>query len=142
MNCLRLQQSETCSTAKNITEISRGETRIHKSILEGSCRLVEQASGSLAISLLTESYYTTCRSSEFSQNTTLAEVDGVTLIRMGTFSAAAARNEPVSTRILPKSAHGQAILDLAPEHGLKAGWATPVFSSDEQVRGHLVPRLA
>src|SRR5258708_36542824 len=54
---------------------------------------------------------------------------------VGTCSAAASRQEQVITPDIAKDTHWAGYLDLAARHGLKAGWATPVLSSDNQVLG-------
>jgi signal transduction histidine kinase len=120
---------------KNITEmIARGDAL--QAILEGSCRLVEQAlPGSLAIILLLDGKRLR-RGAAPSFPKYMAEVDGFEIDpAVGTCSAAAARKEQVITPDIAKDAHWAGYLDLAARHGLKAGWATPVLSSDNQVLG-------
>jgi signal transduction histidine kinase len=120
---------------KNITEmIARGDAL--EAILEGSCRLVEQAlPGSLAIMLLLEGKRLR-RGAAPSFPKYMAEVDGFEIDpAVGTCSAAAARKEQVITADITKDAHWAGHLELAARHGLKAGWATPVLSSDNHVLG-------
>ena len=120
---------------KNITEmIARGDSL--EPILEGSCRLVEQAlPGSLAIILLLDGKRLR-RGAAPSFPKYLAEVDGFEIDpAVGTCSAAAARKEQVITADITKDAHWAGHLELAARHGLRAGWATPVLSSDNQVLG-------
>jgi len=130
------KQSETLLHGeKNITEmIARGDAL--QAILEGSCRLVEQAlPGSLAIILLLDGMRLR-RGAAPSFPKYMAEVDGFEIDpAVGTCSAAAARKEQVITPDIAKDAHWAGYLDLAARHGLKAGWATPVLSSDNQVLG-------
>ena len=130
------KQSETLLHGeKNITEmIARGDAL--QAILEGSCRLVEQAlPGSLAIILLLDGMRLR-RGAAPSFPKYMAEVDGFEIDpAVGTCSAAAARKEQVITPDIAKDAHWAGYLDLAARHGLKAGWATPVLSSDDQVLG-------
>jgi len=130
------KQSETLLHGeKNITEmIARGDAL--QAILEGSCRLVEQAlPGSLAIILLLDGMRLR-RGAAPSFPKYMAEVDGFEIDpAVGTCSAAAARKEQVITPDIAKDAHWASYLDLAARHGLKAGWATPVLSSDDQVLG-------
>lgn len=120
---------------KNITEmIARGDAL--EAILEGSCRLVEQAlPGSLAIVLLLEGKRLR-RGAAPSFPKYMAEVDGFEIDpAVGTCSAAAARKEQVITADITKDAHWAGHLELAARHGLRAGWATPVLSSDNHVLG-------
>src|SRR5881394_1221719 len=120
---------------KYITEmIARGDAL--EAILEGSCRLVEQAlPGSLAIILLLDGKRLR-RGAAPSFPKYMAEVDGFEIDpAVGTCSAAAARKEQVISADIAKDAHWAGYLDLAARHGLKAGWATPVLSSDNQVLG-------
>lgn len=120
---------------KNLTEmIARGDAL--EAILEGSCRLVEQAlPGSLAIILLLEGRRLR-RGAAPSFPKYMAEVDGFEIDpAVGTCSAAAARKEQVITADITKDAHWASYLELADRHGLRAGWATPVLSSDNQVLG-------
>ena len=130
------KQSETLLHGeKNITEmIARGDAL--QAILEGSCGLVEQAlPGSLAIILLLDGKRLRCGAAP-SFPKYMAEVDGFEIDpAVGTCSAAAARKEQVITADITKDAHWASYLDLAARHGLKAGWATPVLSSDNQVLG-------
>ena len=130
------KQSETLLHGeKNITEmIARGDAL--QAILEGSCRLVEQAlPGSLAIILLLDGMRLR-RGAAPSFPKYMAEVDGFEIDpAVGTCSAAAARKEQVITPDIAKDAHWAGYLDLAARHGLKAGWATPVLSSDDEVLG-------
>src|SRR5882724_3460729 len=130
------KQSETLLHGeKNITEmIARGDAL--QAILEGSCRLVEQAlPGSFAIILLLDGMRLR-RGAAPSFPKYMAEVDGFEIDpAVGTCSAAAARKEQVITPDIAKDAHWAGYLDLAARHGLKAGWATPVLSSDDQVLG-------
>jgi len=130
------KQSETLLHGeKNITEmIARGDAL--QAILEGSCRLVEQAlPGSLAIILLLDGMRLR-RGAAPSFPKYMAEVDGFEIDpAVGTCSAAAARKEQVITLDIAKDAHWAGYLDLAARHGLKAGWATPILSSDDQVLG-------
>ena len=130
------KQSETLLHGeKNITEmIARGDAL--QAILEGSCRLVEQAlPESLAIILLLDGKRLR-RGAAPSFPKYMAEVDGFEIDpAVGTCSAAAARKEQVITSDIAKDAHWAGYLDLAARHGLKAGWATPVLSSDNQVLG-------
>ena len=130
------KQSETLLHGeKNITEmIARGDAL--QTILEGSCRLVEQAlPGSLAIILLLDGKRLR-RGAAPSFPKYMAEVDGFEIDpAVGTCSAAAARKEQVITPDIAKDAHWAGYLDLAARHGLKAGWATPVLSSDNEVLG-------
>lgn len=120
---------------KNLTEmIARGEGL--EAILEGSCRLVEQAlPGALAIILLLDGKRLR-RGAAPSFPKYMAEVDGFEIDpAVGTCSAAAARKEQVITADITKDAHWAGYLELAARHGLKAGWATPIFSSNNQVLG-------
>jgi signal transduction histidine kinase len=120
---------------KNLTEmIARGDAL--EAILEGSCRLVEQAlPGSLAIILLLDGERLR-RGAAPSFPKYMAEVDGFQIDpAVGTCSAAAARKEQVITTDIAKDAHWAGHLELAARHGLKAGWATPIFSSYNQVLG-------
>jgi len=130
------KQSETLLHGeKNITEmIARGDAL--QVILEGSCRLVEQAlPGSLAIILLLDGKRLR-RGAAPGFPKYMAEVDGFEIDpAVGTCSAAAARKEQIITPDIAKDAHWTGYLDLAARHGLKAGWATPVLSSDNQVLG-------
>src|ERR1043165_5093646 len=130
------KQSETLLHGeKNITEmIARGDAL--QAILEGSCRLVDQAlPGSLAIILLLDGKRLR-RGAAPSFPKYMAEVDGFEIDpAVGTCSAAAARKEQVITANISKDAHWAGYLDLAARHGLKAGWATPILSSDNQVLG-------
>src|SRR5260370_28653625 len=130
------KQSETLLHGeKNITEmIARGDAL--QAILEGSCRLVEQAlPGSLAIILLLDGMRLR-RGAAPSFPKYMAEVDGFEIDpAVGTCSAAAARKEQVITPDIAKDAHWAGYLELAARHGLKAGWATPLFSSNNQVLG-------
>ena len=120
---------------KNLTEmIARGDTL--EAILEGSCRLVEQAlPGSLAIILLLDGKRLR-RGAAPSFPQYMAEVDGFEIDpAVGTCSAAAARGEQVIIADITNDAHWAGHLELAARHGLKAGWATPLFSSNSQVLG-------
>ena len=120
---------------KNLTEmIARGEAL--QAILEGSCKLVEQAlPGSLAIILLLDGKRLR-RGAAPSFPKYMAEVDGFEIDpAVGTCSAAAARREQVITADITNDAHWAGHLELAARHGLKAGWATPLFSSNNQVLG-------
>jgi len=120
---------------KNLTEmIARGDAL--EAILEGSCRLVEQAlPGSLAIILLLDGKRLR-RGAAPSFPKYMAEVDGFEIDpAVGTCSAAAARQEQVITADITTDAHWAGYLDLAERHGLRAGWATPMLSSDNQVLG-------
>src|SRR5258705_5899494 len=120
---------------KNLTEmIARGDAL--EAILEGSCRLVEQAlPGSLAIILLLDGKRLR-RGAAPSFPKYMAEVDGFEIDpAVGTCSAAAARREQVITADITNDAHWAGHLELAARHGLKAGWATPLFSSNNQVLG-------
>src|SRR5260370_4916655 len=130
------KQSETLLHGeKNITEmIARGDAL--QAILEGSCRLVEQAlPGSLAIILLLDGKRLR-RGAAPSFPKYIAEIDGFEIDPdVGTCSAAAARKEQVITEEITKDAHWAGYLDLAARHGLRAGWATPMLSSDNQVLG-------
>src|SRR6476660_5747651 len=66
----------------------------------------------------------------------MAEVDGFEIDpAVGTCSAAAARKEQVITADITKDAQWRGYLELAGRHGLRAGWATPVLSSANQVLG-------
>jgi len=120
---------------KNLTEmIARGDAL--EAILEGSCKLVEQAlPGSLAIILLLDGKRLR-RGAAPSFPKYMAEVDGFEIdSAVGTCSAAAARKEQVITADITNDAHWAGYLELAARHGLKAGWATPLFSSNNQVLG-------
>src|SRR5712672_180684 len=120
---------------KKLTEmIARGDAL--EAILEGSCRLVEQAlPGSLAIILLLDGNRLR-RGAAPSFPKYMAEVDGFEIDpAVGTCSAAAARKEQVITADIAKDAHWAGYLELAARHGLRAGWATPILSSDNQVLG-------
>jgi signal transduction histidine kinase len=120
---------------KNITGmIARGDAL--EVILEGSCRLVEQAlPGSLAIMLLLDGNRLR-RGAAPSFPKYMAEVDGFEIDpAVGTCSAAAARKEQVITTDIAKDQHWAGYLELAARYGLRAGWATPVLSSDNQVLG-------
>jgi signal transduction histidine kinase len=120
---------------KNLTEmIARGDAL--EAILEGSCKLVEEAlPGSLAIILLLDGKRLR-RGAAPSFPKYMAEVDGFEIDpAVGTCSAAAARKEQVITVDITNDAHWAGNLELAARHGLKAGWATPLFSSNNQVLG-------
>ena len=120
---------------KNITEmIAKGDTL--EAILEGSCRLVEQAlPGSLAIILLLDGKRLR-RGAAPSFPKYMAEVDGFEIDpAVGTCSAAAALKEQVITTDITKDANWAGYRELAARHGLRAGWATPVLSSDGQLLG-------
>jgi signal transduction histidine kinase len=120
---------------KNITEmIARGDGL--EAILEGSCRLVEQAvPGSLAIILLLDGKRLR-RGAAPSFPKYIAEIDGFEINPdLGTCSAAAARKQQVITPDITRDPHWANHLDLAARHGLRAGWATPILSSDNQVLG-------
>src|SRR5260370_39633935 len=115
---------------KNLTElIARGDAL--EAILEGSCKLVEEAlPGSLAIILLLDGKRLR-RGAAPSFPKYMAEVDGFEIDpAVGTCSAAAARKEQVITPDIAKDAHWAGYLDLAARHGLKAGWATPLRSAN------------
>src|SRR5258708_36794477 len=107
-----------------------------QAILEGSCRLVEQAlAGSLAIILLLDGKQLR-RGAAPSFPKYMAEVDGFEIDpAVGTCSAAAARKEQVITADITKDAHWAGHLELAARHGLKAGSAKPVLPSDNHVLG-------
>src|SRR5882762_6539742 len=120
---------------KNLTEmIARGEAL--QAILEGSCKLVEQAlSGLLAIILLLDGKRLR-RGAAPSFPKYMAEVDGFEIDSVvGTCFVAAVRKEQVITADITNDAHWAGYLELAARHGLKAGWATPLFSSNNQVLG-------
>src|SRR6266850_600920 len=120
---------------KDLTEmIARGDAL--EAILDGSCRLVEQAlPGSLAIILLLDGRRLR-RGAAPSFPKYMAEVDGFEIDpAAGTCSAAAARKEQVITADIANDAHWAGYLELAARHGLRAGWATPIMSSDNQVLG-------
>jgi signal transduction histidine kinase len=120
---------------KNLTEmIARGDSL--EAMLEGSCRLVEEAlPGSLAIILLLDGKRLR-RGAAPSFPRYLAEVDGFEINpTVGTCSAAAARKEPVITQDITTDPHWAGYLELAARHGLRAGWATPILSSASQVLG-------
>ena len=120
---------------KNITEMIARRDAL-EAILEGSCRLVEQAlPGSLAIILLLDGNRLR-RGAAPSFPKYMAEVDGFEIDpAVGTCSAAAARKEQVITPDIAKDAHWAGYRELAARHGLRAGWATPILSSDNQVLG-------
>src|SRR5207249_7392661 len=118
---------------KNLTEmIARGNAL--EAILEGSCRLVEQAlPGSLAIILLLDGKRLR-RGAAPSFPKYMAEVDGFEIDpAVGTCSAAAARRRQVISPDITKDPRWANYLDLAAKHGLRAGWATPILSHDNQV---------
>jgi len=120
---------------KNLTEmIARGDSL--GAMLEGSCRLVEEAlPGSLAIILLVDGKRLR-RGAAPSFPKYLAEVDGFEINpAVGTCSAAAARKEQVITEDITTYPHWAGYLELAARHGLRAGWATPILSSASQVLG-------
>jgi signal transduction histidine kinase len=120
---------------KKVTEmIARGDEL--ESILEGSCRLVEEAlPGSLAIVLLLDGKRLR-RGAAPSFPKYMAEVDGFEIDpAVGTCSAAAARREQVITADITKDPHWAGYLELASRHGLRAGWATPILASANQVLG-------
>jgi signal transduction histidine kinase len=120
---------------KNLTEmIARGDSL--EPMLEGSCRLVEEAlPGSLAIILLVDGKRLR-RGAAPSFPKYLAEVDGFEINpAVGTCSAAAARKEQVITADITTDPHWAGYLELAARHGLRAGWATPILSSASQVLG-------
>src|SRR6266853_560734 len=120
---------------KNLTElIARGGAL--EAILEGSCKLVEQAlPGSLAIIMLLDGKRLR-RGAAPSFPKYMAEVDGFEIdSAVGTCSAAAARKEQVISTDITKDPHWANYLDLAAKHGLRAGWATPILSHDNQVLG-------
>src|SRR5258706_15045816 len=120
---------------KDLTEmIARGDAL--EAILDGSCRLMEEAlPGSLAIILLLDGKRLR-RGAAPRFPKYMAEVDGFEIDpAVGTCSAAAARREQVITADIMKDVHWAGYLDLAARHGLKAGWATPIFSSNNQVLG-------
>ena len=120
---------------KNLTEmIARGDAL--EAILEGSCKLVEEALPSaLAIILLLDGKRLR-RGAAPSFPKYIAEIDGFEIDPdLGTCSAAAARKEQVITEDITKDAHWAGYLDLAARHGLRAGWATPILSSANEVLG-------
>jgi signal transduction histidine kinase len=120
---------------KNLTEmIARGDPL--EAMLEGLCRLVEEAlPGSLAIVLLLDGKRLR-RGAAPSFPKYLAEVDGFEINpAVGTCSAAAARKEQVITEDITTDSHWAGYLELAARHGLRAGWATPILSSASQVLG-------
>src|SRR5260221_14475547 len=120
---------------KNLTEmIARGDAL--EAILEGSCKLVEEAlPGALAIILLLDGKRLR-RGAAPSFPKYIAEIDGFEIDPdVGTCSAAAARKEQVITEDITKDAHWAGYLDLAARHGLRAGWATPILSSANEVLG-------
>jgi signal transduction histidine kinase len=120
---------------KNLTEmIARGDAL--EAILEGSCKLVEKAlPGALAIILLLDGKRLR-RGAAPSFPKYIAEIDGFEIDPdLGTCSAAAARKEQVITEDITKDAHWAGYLDLAARHGLRAGWATPILSSANEVLG-------
>jgi signal transduction histidine kinase len=120
---------------KNLTEmIARGDAL--EAILEGSCKLVEEAlPGALAIILLLDGKRLR-RGAAPSFPKYIAEIDGFEIDPdLGTCSAAAARKEQVITEDITKDAHWAGYLDLAARHGLRAGWATPILSSANEVLG-------
>jgi len=103
---------------KKLTEmIARGDAL--EAILEGSCRLVEQAfPGSLAIILLLDGNRLR-RGAAPSFPKYMAEVDGFEIDpAVGTCSAAAARKEQVITADIAKDAHWAGHLELAARYGL------------------------
>src|SRR5882762_10333459 len=120
---------------KNLTEMIARRDAL-EAILEGSCRLVEQAfPGSLAIILFLDGNRLR-RGAAPSFPKYMAEVDGFEIDpAVGSCSAAAARKEQVITADIAKDAHWAGYLELAARHGLRAGWATPILSSDNQVLG-------
>jgi len=107
-----------------------------EAILERSCRLVEEAlPGSLAIIMLLEGRKLR-RGAAPSFPKYLAEVDGFEINPdVGTCSRAAARGEQIITPDIATDPHWSGFLDLAERHRLRAGWATPIFSSDAKVVG-------
>ena len=114
---------------KNLTQmIARGDSL--EAMLEGSCRLVEEAlPGSLAIVLLVDGKRLR-RGAAPSFPKYLAEVDGFEINpAVGTCSAAAARKQQVITEDITTDPHWAGYLELAARHGLRAGWATPILSS-------------
>src|SRR5580704_13919266 len=114
---------------KNLTEmIARGDSL--EAMLEGSCRLVEEAlPGSLAIILLAQGKRLR-RGAAPSFPKYLAEVDGFEINpAVGTCSAAAARKKQVITEDIATDPHWAGYLELAARHRLRAGWATPILSS-------------
>ena len=120
---------------KNLTQmIARGDSL--EAMLEGSCRLVEEAlPGSLAIILLLDGKRLR-RGAAPSFPKYLAEVDGFEINpTVGTCAAAAARKEQVITEDITTDPHWAGYLELAARHGLRAGWATPILSSASQVLG-------
>jgi GAF domain-containing protein len=120
---------------KNLTEmIARGDSL--DAMLEGSCRLVEEAlPGSLAIILFVDGKRLR-RGAAPSFPKYLAEVDGFEINpAVGTCSAAAARKEQVITADITTDPLWADYLELAVRHGLRAGWATPILSSASKVLG-------
>jgi GAF domain-containing protein len=120
---------------KNLTEmIARGDSL--EAMLEGSCRLVEEAlPGSLAIIMLVDGKRLR-RGAAPSFPKYLAEVDGFEIDpAVGTCSAAATRKEQVITEDITTDPSWAGYLDLAARHGLRAGWATPILSSASQALG-------
>src|SRR5258708_16703325 len=120
---------------KNLTEmIARGDAL--ETILEGSCKLVEEAlPGALAIILLLDGKRLR-RGAAPSFPQYIAEIDGFEIDPdVGTCSAAAARKEQVITADITKDPHWANYLELAAKHGLRAGWATPILSSGNQGLG-------
>lgn len=120
---------------KKITEmIARGDGL--QSILESSCRLVEESlPSSLAIFLLLDGKRLR-RGAAPSFPEYLAEVDGFEIDpAVGTCSAAAARREQVITPDISTDRHWSDHRELASRHGLKAGWATPILLSTGEVLG-------
>jgi signal transduction histidine kinase len=120
---------------KNLTDlISRGDTL--EPIFEALCSLVEKAlPGALAMVLLLDGKRLR-RGAAPSLPKYMAEVDGFEIDpEVGTCSAAAARKQQVITADITKDVNWAGYLELAARHGLKAGWATPIISSDNQVLG-------
>ena len=120
---------------KRLTEmIARGDAL--EAILESSCKLMEEAlPGSLAIILLLDGKRLR-RGAAPSFPKYMAEVDGFEIDpAVGTCSAAAARKEQVISADITRDPHWAGYLDLAARHGLRAGWATPILSSANEVLG-------
>ena len=120
----------------NLTElIARGGAL--EPILEGACNLVEEAlPGALAIVLLLDGKRLR-RGAAPSFPKYLAEVDGFEIgsSRGHLLGRGGPEGAGVITADFTKDAHWAGYLELAARHGLRAGWATPIFSSDNQVLG-------
>src|SRR5260370_896913 len=120
---------------QRLTEsIARGDAL--KKIFDEACKLVERAlPGSFAIILSLDGNRLR-RGAAPSFPKYMADVDGFEIDpNVGTCSAAAARKKRVTTSDITKDPNWAHHLDLAAKHGLRSGWATPILTSPDVVRG-------